>query len=67
MKQLLLLVGIVVCLALVPMVITKAYILNLIILICLYTILSHSWNILGGYTGQISLGHSTFFGIGALV
>jgi len=66
-KHLLLLIGIVICLALVPMVVTKAYILNLIILICLYTILSHSWNILGGYTGQISLGHSTFFGIGALV
>jgi branched-chain amino acid transport system permease protein len=67
MKQLVLLIGIVICLALVPLVITKAYILNLIILICLYTVLSHSWNILGGYTGQISLGHSTFFGIGALV
>jgi branched-chain amino acid transport system permease protein len=67
MKKLVLLVGIVICFALVPMVITQAYILNLIILICLYTILSQSWNILGGFTGQISLGHSTFFGIGALV
>ena len=67
MKQLLLYVGIVICLVLVPLVITKAYILNLIILICLYTILSQSWNVLGGFTGQISLGHSTFFGIGALV
>lgn len=67
MKQLFFIVGIVICFALVPMVITKAYILNLIILICLYSILSHSWNILGGFTGQVSLGHSTFFGIGALV
>jgi branched-chain amino acid transport system permease protein len=67
MKKLVLFVGIMICFALVPLVITKAYILNLIILICLYTTLSHSWNILGGYTGQISLGHSTFFGIGALV
>ena len=67
MKHILLLAGIVIGLALVPLVITKAYILNLIILICLYTVLSHSWNILGGFTGQISLGHSTFFGIGALV
>ena len=67
MKQFLLVIGIVICLVLVPMVITKAYILNLIILICLYTILSQSWNVLGGFTGQISLGHSTFFGIGALV
>jgi branched-chain amino acid transport system permease protein len=67
MKKLVLVVGIVICFALVPLVITKAYILNLIILICLYTVLSHSWNILGGFTGQISLGHSTFFGVGALV
>ena len=67
MKHILLLAGIVIGLALVPLVITKAYILNLIILISLYTVLSHSWNILGGLTGQISLGHSTFFGIGALV
>jgi len=67
MKRILLPAGIVICLALVPLVITKTYILNLIILICLYTVLSQSWNILGGFTGQISLGHSTFFGIGALV
>jgi len=67
MKKLALVVGIVICLALVPLFITKAYILNLIILICLYTVLSQSWNILGGFTGQISLGHSTFFGIGAMV
>lgn len=67
MKHILLLAGIVIGLALVPLVITKAYILNLIILISLYTVLSHSWNILGGLTGQISLGHSTFFGIGALM
>jgi branched-chain amino acid transport system permease protein len=26
-----------------------------------------SWNILGGFAGQISLGHAAFFGIGALV
>ena len=67
MRQLLLFLTLVICLVLMPLIITKAYILNLIILICLYTILSHSWNILGGYTGQISLGHSTFFGIGALI
>lgn len=29
--------------------------------------LSMSWNILGGFAGQISLGHAAFFGIGALV
>ena len=55
------------CLALLPMVATREYYLSLVVLICIYVILSHSWNLLGGFTGQISLGHSTFFGIGALV
>jgi len=27
--------------------------------------MSQTWNILGGFTGQLSLGHSAFFGIGA--
>jgi branched-chain amino acid transport system permease protein len=40
--------------------------LNLIILIFLYVILASSWNILGGYTGQTSLGHAAFFGLGTL-
>ena len=29
--------------------------------------LASSWNILGGFAGQISLGHAAFFGLGALV
>jgi branched-chain amino acid transport system permease protein len=29
--------------------------------------LASSWNILGGYTGQINLGHAAFFGIGSLI
>ena len=32
----------------------------------LYITITQSWNILGGYTGQISIGQSAFFGIGAL-
>jgi branched-chain amino acid transport system permease protein len=67
MKRIIPAVALFVCLAIVPLLTTKQYILSLIILVCLYTILSHSWNLLGGFTGQISLGHSTFFGIGALV
>ncbi len=67
MKKILLLTVIVICLALVPLVWTGEYVLNLLILVSLYTVLSHSWNVLGGFTGQISLGHSTFFGMGALV
>ena len=28
--------------------------------------LAQSWNLLGGYAGQITLGHAAFFGLGAL-
>lgn len=41
------------------------YVLHLMILIFLYAYLGQSWNILSGYAGQLSLGHGTFFGIGA--
>ncbi len=30
-------------------------------------ILASSWNILGGYAGQVNLGHAAFFGVGSLV
>jgi branched-chain amino acid transport system permease protein len=32
--------------------------------ILFYAALAQSWNILGGYTGYLSLGHSSFVGIG---
>ncbi len=31
----------------------------------MYAALSTSWNIMGGFTGYMSLGHSAFFGLGA--
>lgn len=30
-----------------------------------YAALSLAWNLVGGYAGQFSLGHSAFFGVGA--
>jgi branched-chain amino acid transport system permease protein len=36
------------------------------VLIFLYICLAQSWNIIGGYAGQVSLGHAAFFGLGAL-
>jgi branched-chain amino acid transport system permease protein len=53
-------------LGILPLVSADEYLLNIVFLVALYTILSQSWNILGGYCGQISLGHAAFFGIGAL-
>jgi len=41
------------------------YILHLLIIICIYTLLSQSLNLSAGYTGLISLAHAGFYGIGA--
>ena len=43
------------------------YTRNLMILIVLYAGLSQAWNVLGGYCGQISLGHALYFGLGGYV
>ena len=43
----------------------SSYILGVFILIFLYAYLGQSWNVLTGYTGMISLGHSLYLGIGA--
>jgi branched-chain amino acid transport system permease protein len=46
---------------------TYNYILQLGIVVFMWIALTSSWNILGGYTGYISLGHNVFFGVGAYV
>ena len=43
------------------------YVLQIATVIFMWVSLSSSWNILGGYTGYISLGHNVFFGIGGYV
>lgn len=48
-----------------PLAIKDVYTQNLIVLTLMYAALSQAWNILGGYCGQISLGHALYFGIGA--
>jgi branched-chain amino acid transport system permease protein len=39
--------------------------LNLAILVLMAAQLGVAWNIVGGYAGQVSLGHAAFFGLGA--
>jgi branched-chain amino acid transport system permease protein len=48
-----------------PVVVTNRFFLHLAIMTVLYASLGTSWNLLGGYTGQISFGHAAFFGTGA--
>jgi branched-chain amino acid transport system permease protein len=54
-------------LGLVPLVTRRDDVLNFLFLVLLAVSLAESWNIAGGYAGQVNLGHAAFFGIGALV
>ena len=54
-------------LAVLPLPLHDVYTRNLIIITLLFAGLAQAWNILGGYCGQISLGHSLYFGIGCYV
>ena len=51
--------------ALTPLVVKDAFFLDSLVLILIWGALSAAWNLAGGYAGQVSLGHSAFFGIGA--
>ena len=48
-----------------PILFKDPYFLHMAILIGIYGLLSISLNLLLGYTGQLSLGHAAFFGVGA--
>ncbi|MCX8996947.1 branched-chain amino acid ABC transporter ATP-binding protein/permease [Rhizobiaceae bacterium BDR2-2] len=48
-----------------PVVIGDQFIYHVFITICLFAGLSTAWNIVGGFAGQLSLGHAIFYGIGA--
>jgi branched-chain amino acid transport system permease protein len=58
------LVGLVLLYAVVPFV-SNAYVLYIINTIGIFAIAAIGLNLLIGYTGQISLGHGAFFGVGA--
>ena len=52
-------------LAAVPAFVKSPYALHVMILFFMAVNQGSAWNILGGYTGQYSVGHSAFFGVGA--
>jgi branched-chain amino acid transport system permease protein len=54
-------------LALLPMVVNvdTSYLGYYIFLTCVYLTIAQGWNLVGGYTGQISLSQNAFFGLGA--
>jgi branched-chain amino acid transport system permease protein len=50
---------------LVPLVVQTDYALQVLFRIYLFAALGLAWNLLGGYAGQLSLGHAAYFGAGA--
>jgi branched-chain amino acid transport system permease protein len=48
-----------------PLVVRDAFLLDSLVLILVWGTSAAAWNVAGGYAGQISLGHSAFFGLGA--
>ncbi|HZM89491.1 MAG TPA: branched-chain amino acid ABC transporter permease [Blastocatellia bacterium] len=48
-----------------PFIFQTRYSQHVLILVLLYVALGSAWNILGGFAGQLSVGHAAFFGIGA--
>ncbi|WP_238914267.1 ABC transporter permease subunit [Achromobacter insolitus] len=49
---------------LLPVVMGTPFWTNLFVLLFVFSALSVAWNIVGGYAGQLSLGHAVFYGIG---
>ena len=43
------------------------YLLQVVIWIGFFAYLSASWNLIGGFAGQYSIGHAGFLGLGAYV
>ncbi|OZI34361.1 branched-chain amino acid ABC transporter ATP-binding protein [Bordetella genomosp. 10] len=48
----------------VPALLDTPFWINLFVLLFVFSAMSVAWNIVGGYAGQLSLGHAVFYGIG---
>ena len=57
--------GIVGLLLILPLFVRSTYVIDLLIVCNIYAVFLSSWDLLTGYTGQISFGHSLFIGGGA--
>ena len=48
-----------------PFVFTESWVVNIGIFTVMYAALATAWNVLGGFSGYLSLGNAAFFGMGA--
>ena len=48
-----------------PFAFPQPWLVNMAFFVLMYAGLAQAWNVLGGYSGYVSLGHAAFFGLGA--
>src|SRR5438445_13244342 len=48
-----------------PIFIQNDYLMQVFFRVFLFAALGLAWNLVGGYAGQLSLGHAAYFGVGA--
>lgn len=49
----------------IPLAFQSPFVYHLAIQVCVFAGLAAAWNIVGGFAGQLSLGHAVFYGIGS--
>ena len=52
-------------LLLLPIATQSPFVIHLAIQVCVFAALASAWNIVGGFAGQLSLGHAVYYGIGS--
>jgi branched-chain amino acid transport system permease protein len=52
-------------LAVFPIVVQSDYFRHMLIMALMWVVIGSSWNLMAGFTGQVSFGHAIFFGVGA--
>jgi len=57
--------GLLALFAVFPLLVGSDYYRHIFIIALMWVVIGSSWNLLAGYTGQISFGHAIFFGVGA--
>ena len=49
----------------IPLAVGSPFLYLIFVLLCSFAALATAWNIVGGFAGQLSLGHAVFYGIGS--
>ena len=49
----------------IPLAVDSPFLYHIFVMLCSFAALATAWNIVGGFAGQLSLGHAVFYGIGS--